>query len=392
MAAKTGITRREILTGAAGAVAAASLTGVAGCFPDVGGTWPDAAVCPVCTTPDGGAGRDQAGPGGPLKGKSMVVTIQRDDSVDGRGLSNEKSQMDAVRTMVDAVLSTLTGGAANPWSVLLPGAGPCTRVGLKVNCLNSFFGTAPAIVRALIGSLLSKLGVCPSNIIVWDRRLDELDSVGKYTSDDLQGAQLLGTVKSLTAAGGPGYSHTDYLTLQGSSPKLSRILTEMTDVTINLPLLKVHGQTGITGALKNIFGMFHCPGSFHTDPAKNQDIHTALPALYNMGPIRQGIKLTLVDALRAVLSGDTDKAPNAMPGRIFASVDPLALDYYALDLINELRAVPPLRMSPITQPLAWMENAYQAGIGTKGYNLVSLQPNGQKLEVDGGAEGIDAAT
>ncbi len=382
MAAKTGMTRREILTGAAGAAAAASLGGLTGCFPEVGGTWPDAAICPVCTPPDGGANLDRTTANAPLTGKSRVATIQRSDSVDARGRSTAQAQIDAVQTMVDAVLSTLAGGASNPWSVLLPGAGTCTRVGLKINCLNPAFATSPAIVRALVGSLISKLGVCPSNIIVWDRRLDEMKD---YTSDDLQGAQLLGTVNSTSAAGGPGYSHTQYLTLQGSTPLLSRILTDMTDVTINCPVLKVHGQTGITAALKNVFGIIHCPGNFHTDPLKGQDMQSALPAIYNIGPIRQSIKLTVVDALRAVTNGDTASAPNSMPGRIFASTDPLALDYYALDLINQLRATPPLRLGPVTLPLDWMENAYQLGLGTKGYSLVTLQPNGEEADLDGGA-------
>jgi hypothetical protein len=76
--------------------------------------------------------------------------------------------------MVDSVLSTLAGGATNPWSVLLPNAGPCTRIGLKVNCLNAYLPTSPAVVRAIIKNLQTNLQACPSNIIVWDRTLEEL--------------------------------------------------------------------------------------------------------------------------------------------------------------------------------------------------------------------------
>jgi uncharacterized protein (DUF362 family) len=112
----------------------------------------------------------------------------------------------------------------------------------------------------------------------------------------------------------------------------------------------------------------------------------ALPAIYNIPAIRQSIKLTIVDGLRAVTNGDTASPPNSVPGRLFASTDPLALDYYALDLINQIRAKPPLRMGPVTKPLDWMENAYQLGLGTKGYTLIALQPNGERAEVDGGAE------
>jgi uncharacterized protein (DUF362 family) len=399
MAPKTGMTRREILTGAASAAAAASIGGLAGCFPDVGGVWPDAGpdvvidTAPMtcgCPPANGRTTDDQVPSTGPVEGKSTVVTIQRDDSVDVKGLSLESSQMKAVREMVDATLSALAGGASNPWPVLLPGAGACTRIGLKVNCLNPYFGTSPALVRAIVGNLIDNLGVCPGNIIVWDRRMDELKTVGKYTTDHLLGAQLMGTIAATNNTSGPGYAAHQYLKLQGSEPKLSRILTELTDVTINCPVLKVHGQTGITAALKNIFGIIDCPGSFHTDEGKGQDIQTALPALYNIPMVRNSLKLTIVDALRAVTNGDTASVPNSIAGRIFASTDPLALDYYALDVINQLRKQPPLRMGPVTNALGWMENAYQLGIGTKGYTLVSLLPNGERATVDGGAEN-DAA-
>lgn len=381
MAVKTGMTRREILTGAAGAAAAASLGGIAGCFPGVGGSWPDAgpdstiSTC-GCSGPDGGTTPDETS-NGPRPGKSTVVTIQRDDSLDGKGLSEEPAQLNAVQGMVDAVLSALADGAANPWSKIVPGIGACTRVGIKINCLNGAFPTTPAIVRAIVNSLVSKADVCAGNIIVWDRNLKEMNDTG-YTSDGFQVAKLMGTLDAPDYAGkGPGYSENDYGTIQGSKPRLSRILTELTDVTINCPVFKVHGQTGVTGALKNVFGIIDCPGSFHTDAVKHQDMQTALPAIYNIPPIRNSIKLTIVDALRAVASGDTNSMPNALPGRIFASMDPLALDYYVLDLMNEVRAARPRNMGPVsTEVLAWMENAYQLGLGTKGYDLISLQPDG----------------
>ena len=392
MAGKPGMTRREILTSAAGAAAAASLSGIAGCFPSVGGTWPDAgpdaaaeeagtpSTC-GCSPPDGGAAQadEQAVP---VQGASMVVTIQRDDSVDAKGKSLAQPQLDVVQGMVDAVLSTLAGGAANPWPVLLPTADRCTRIGLKVNCLNGYFATSPAVVRAIINNLLTNLQTCPANILVWDRRLDELKGAGKYTDAHLQGARLVGTVNSTTDAGGPGYSDDFFGTFQGSTPRLSRILTEQTDITINCPVLKAHNQSGVTAGLKNIYGIIDIPGNYHTVPANNTDLPTALPALYNIPTIRNSIKLTIVDALQAVALGDTNSMPDALPGRIFASIDPLALDHYALDLINQLRAA---RKQPaIGGPIVgWLDNAYQLGIGTKDYNLVTAQSAGDAAS-DGG--------
>ena len=396
MAAKPGMTRREILTGAAGAAAAVSLGGFAGCFPSVGGTWPDApqrsldaeaiSTC-GCATPDGGGAPDDDKQPTPVLGTSTVVTIQRDDSTAAKGKSLAQPQLDAVQSMIDSVLSALAGGAANPWSVLLPTAGPCTRIGLKVNCLNPYFPTSPAVVRAIIRNLQTNLNVCPGNIVVWDRRLDELQDAGQYTDAHLQGARLVGTIKTTKDLSGPGYSSPSFGTFQGSTPRLSRILTEQTDVTINCPVLKRHNQSGVTAGLKNIYGIIDIPGSFHTDEKKGISLPRALPDLYNIPKIRNSIKLTIVDALRAVTLGDTADQPDSIPGRIFASTDPLAVDRYALDLINQLRAK--RKQPPIDGAIVgWLDNAYQLGLGTKDYNLVTLPSDGG-APIDGGA--VDVA-
>jgi uncharacterized protein (DUF362 family) len=376
MATKTGNTRREILMGAAGAAAAASLSHLAGCFPSVGGSWP------VCSQLGGGA-VDDAGQPGPMTGTSTVVTVQNPDSLDATYKSTAQPQIDAIQGMVDTALSTLAGGADNPWPVLLPNWSPSTRIGLKVNCLNSYLPTSPAVVRAIIQSLITRLGVAPSNITVWDRRLDELTKAGKYSTDDLQGATLLGTVASTTDASGPGYTAPACSLVEGSAPRLSRILTDQTDLTINCPVLKSHGVAGVTAGLKNIYGIIDIPGSYHDNLA------TALPILYALPQIRNSIKLTIVDALRAVTTGDTSDMWDCAPGRIFASLDTLALDRYAVDLVNQLRAI--RQKGPISGPvLGWLDNAYQLGLGTKDYNLIecpSTSGGTNGSQVDGSQSG-----
>jgi len=364
MAGKPSMTRREILTGAAGAAAAASLSGIASCFPSVGGTWP-ANTC-GCALADGGTTPTDDSQSSPVSGASTVVTIQRDDSVDAKGKSLAQPQIDAIQSMVDALLLSLAGGATNPWSVLLPNAGPCTRIGLKVNCLNTYLPTSPSVVRAIIKNLQTNLPACPSNIIVWDRSLEELKTTGKYTDADLQGASLMGTLSSSSDISTPGYTDANYGTIEGFTPRLSRILTEQTDITINCPVLKSHGVSGITAGMKNIYGIIDIPSSYHSN------LPTALPALFRIPQIRNSIKLTIVDALQAVTLSDTSSRPDKIVGRIFASLDPLALDYYALDVVNQIRLNTFSRDPVDNSLLGWLDNAYQLGLGTKDYNLVEL--------------------
>jgi Domain of unknown function (DUF362) len=374
MTMKPGITRREMLTGAAVAV---STGAIAGCFPSVGGDWPNAGSC-GCAQPDAGPSGDE--PKSRVVDTALVATIQRDDSIDSKGKSLGQAQLDATQSMVDALLSRLAGGAANPWPTLIPSINTCTRVGIKVNCLNSFFPTSPAVVRAIIASLIAKQGICPSSILVWDRRLDELKGAWKNSMPLLQGAQLVGTWNSPDDKRGPGYT-APWGTIAGSTPRLSRILTEMTDVTINCPVLKTHGQSGITAALKNVYGVIDNPGDYH-----EARLQTALPEIYRIPQICNSIKLTVVDALQAVTSGDTADRPTMTPGRIFASLDPIALDRYAYDLINQLRAV--RKQSAVEAGIvSWIDYAHQLGLGAKGYTLADV--GSADTAADGG--GMDSA-
>jgi uncharacterized protein (DUF362 family) len=273
------------------------------------------------------------------------------------------------------------GGVDNPWSVLLPNYSG-QRIGLKVNCLNPSLPTSPAIVRAIIASLRDKLGVDTHKIVVWDRFDSELTSAGKYSNDDLADARLVGTLTAPIPKGGtedmvtlPGRGYGDTACEappgdDGSLPRLSRILTDpsYTEITINCPVFKTHkAVSGITGALKNIYGMIDNPGQYHNC------VNTALPKLYALPVIRRSISLTIIDALIGLISGDTDQPANAAPRRILLAQDPVALDSYALDLMNQLRAAPPNDMGQVdSTTTVWLDNAANAGLGSRTYKLIQV--------------------
>jgi hypothetical protein len=238
------------------------------------------------------------------------------------------------------------------------------RIGLKVNALNGFVSTSLPVVQAVIAGLERDLGIPKSDIVVWDRRLDELNRAG-LTAEAL-GTQVIGTVNSTTDFGGPGYEDCFCTVSPGKRVRLSRILTELTDATINCPILKTHEVSGVTAAFKNVYGVIDNPGDFH------DDLNTALPAFYALAPVRERFRFTVLDALIAVIMGGTASESDTAPKRIIVSADPLALDYHTLGLVNQLRAADG-SMMPVPEALtAWLANAHQLGIGAREVELVPV--------------------
>jgi len=330
----------------AGAAVAAS-----GCFPDVGGHWPvlsdacrDADTLPPATDP------------------SPVAEVLRDDAVTVDAAS-QRATLNAgpIREMLDAALFALVP-AGSPWRSLLPDWTPDTRLGIKINVLNEQCPTSLPLVQALVGSLVDGLGASRDQIIVWDRRVDELERAG--FTEDAVGAKVMGTIRTVTDSSGPGYGDPTCGVVAGKAPRLSRILTDLTDLTINVPVLKTHDICGVTGALKNIYGLIDNPGDYH------QNINTALPQLYRLPPIRRALRFHVLDALIAVTTGGTSSAPDTVPKRVLASADPLALDRRALALAEQLRDEKQLGLKPVDRSvMGWMENAQALGLGSLTYEV-----------------------
>jgi uncharacterized protein (DUF362 family) len=342
--------RRQFLTETTLATAGLSLSG---CFPDVDGNWP--VECDF----DQGEGLT------PVVGPSRVVEVHDPASVT---LPPEITiQADRVVSMMGETLFRLAGSwsTPRPWLRLLPDYVTGMRVGIKVNCLNPYCPTSVPVIRALVDSLKADLGIPVEEIIVWDRRLDELEGVGVTSA--AVGATVMGTESSTTDRSGPGYGDCVCEVTAGKRTRLSRILTDLTDVTIGCPVLKTHEVSGITASMKNVYGVIDNPGDFHAD------LNTALPALYALEPIRTRFRLHVLDALVAVTVGGTASPVDTIGHRLLAGQDPVALDSYALDLVNRLRTEKGVGLPQVSSGgLAWLDEAHAIGLGARAYEPIAV--------------------
>lgn len=352
MTRRTGTSRRDFLKGAAQVAGAASVAGLAACFPDVGGQWPH--VTEACL--------DEGGPA-PLPGASRVCAVYCEASA----VTKPRYELQAgqVRPMLEAALGGLAATLPDLWKQVFPDYSDATRIGIKVNCLNSSCPTSMPVAKALIDVLVETLGIGTDRIVVWDRRGDELTRCG-FTSEALCGVRVLGTITSLDDRSGPGYGDPICGAVAGKTPRLSRILTDLTDVTINVPVLKTHDVSGVTAAFKNIYGIIDNPADYH------DNLVDTLPVLFALPPIRKLMRLHVLDAFRVIVAGGTSDPPDTVAKTLAASADPLALDNYSLALANELRAAKNIeKLGPVKSDFTgWLQGAFDLGLGTLDYELV----------------------
>ncbi|MGC9396388.1 MAG: DUF362 domain-containing protein [Anaerolineae bacterium] len=252
-------------------------------------------------------------------------------------------QPNAIRQMLDASITQLTGldDAHAAWSALFA---PGERVALKVNTIaGASYWTHVPLVMA-IAERLQDAGVPAEQIVIFDRLSRELQGAGYTLKTDGPGVRCYGTERAYTAG----------WTLLDRDVAISDVLLSC-DALINIPLLKTHGTSGISFALKNHYGTFDRPGQYHAN------IERALGALNALDAIRDRTRLTIGDALSIC----THNWNNAVTGNsILMSFDPVAHDAVGMELFADARAATGANSAAAAQKVAaWLEHAASLGLG-----------------------------
>jgi uncharacterized protein (DUF362 family) len=175
------------------------------------------------------------------------------------------------------------------------------------------------------------MGVAERNIIIWDRLNDDLERAG-YTINTGNGIRCFGNDIA-------GYSEEFHFFGQAGS-LLSRIVTDFSDVIINMPVLKDHGIVGLSAGMKNMFGAIHNPNKYHLDAG-----NPFVADVYAIPQIRNKTKLTICDATRIQYEAGPPYHPKFCEdyNSIIVSEDPVALDYESLKIIERKRKEHSLR-------------------------------------------------
>jgi len=254
--------------------------------------------------------------------KSRVV-IARDDLLRGTGSTVDSRRM---LGLLDRAMQTLCDRdhAIEAWSKLVR---PGETVGLKVNALGGRgLSSNLQLIEAICGRL-QEAGIKAGDIVVWDRDSDELERAGFRIAMGGNGVQCFGT------------DRVDYepeLAAHGSvGSRLSRILTQRSNVLINVPVLKDHDGAGVTIALKNMYGVIHNPNKYHPNGC-----NPYIADLNMLPEIRTRMRLTICDATTAQYEGGPAYKPEYSwrHNALIVSQDPVALDYTGWQIIERKRA------------------------------------------------------
>jgi uncharacterized protein (DUF362 family) len=276
---------------------------------------------------------------GPYPGRVVSVTSAR--SVDtATGAANAE----VVGEMMARGMRTLTGAAttADAWRRFFE---PGDRVGIKVNCGGhphcvSAYEIVAEVVRQLTG-----IGVPPSQIYLYERFQNQLDEVN-YAPHLPESVSIVAAERANRNVDNSGYDAATYLEADffgedDTRSNMMRLVSQRLTKIINIPNMKDHGATGVTGCLKNIaYGSFsnvartHQAGKSHT--------YSVVGTLAAIEPLRSRTVLQIMDGLRGVWHGGPfARTPRYVfyPKQLMVGTDPVAIDRLLLDIIdNERRA------------------------------------------------------
>jgi hypothetical protein len=264
----------------------------------------------------------------------------------------------ALNVMLQEAMLNLTGAKSvnDSWRLFVS---PTDKIGLKVNPVaGKLLSTSLEIVRAITEQLI-EAGIPKTQIIIWDRREEDLNEVGFKSFDfnniTIKGSEIKDKSGSFLDKDGKLYSESmidkswyywadvegkydaetlPYMVNEGKYSYFSRIVTKEIDKIINIPVLKNAGSS-VTLAMKNLaFGTITNTGRLHKDLwAETCAEVCAFP------PLRDKVVLNIIDGVKGCFQGGPAANPQFINEfkTILVASDPVAIDRIGYEIILKKR-------------------------------------------------------
>jgi uncharacterized protein (DUF362 family) len=138
------------------------------------------------------------------------------------------------------------------------------------------------------------------------------------------------------------------------------------DLKISLPVLKSHSVCGLTGAIKNHFGLLKISDRMAMH-AKKIDIHKGIAEI----SLRDKFDIFIVDAVETLIYAQEVRhgGEHAYLGYMLAGVDPVSIDCAGFEFLN---MVDPKLKNMNVENIAHIKYAALFGVGSMDYTLMEV--------------------
>jgi uncharacterized protein (DUF362 family) len=241
-----------------------------------------------------------AKPGMPGPYPGQVAAVHSEKSIDA---ASEKVNVPVMREMMSRGLRALTGDAdlRDAWARFIV---PADVVGIKVNCSGApGIVSTPEVVAEIVRNL-NAVGVAPERIWIYERFQSQMDTV-RYDRYVPAGVHIEAAEEN--RGGILNYDPATYVEVnffgeEDTRSNLIRQVSERFTKIINVPNMKDHGASGVTGCLKNIaYGDFSNVARSHH--ASKTNTLSFIGTLASVEPLRSRTVLQIMDGLRGVWHG-----------------------------------------------------------------------------------------
>ncbi|MFI5301891.1 MAG: DUF362 domain-containing protein [Polyangiales bacterium] len=310
----SGISRRELLGGAAIGAAAIATTAV---------TSAKAAPAPI---PSELAAMPPAG-FVPMSAPGKIVKVAKAGSLQPNGLYPKPEDAKAMlsRAMLELTGTKSLGDAFGKF------VHKDDKVAVKVNGIakGKKFGTNKELVDVILQGLLDS-GVPATSIVVYEQYASFLAGTRVDQSNVPAGVRTMihGNKDMLTPKIPIGDGGATVYT------QFARPLIEATAV-INVSLIKDHSICGYTGCLKNMtHGSTSNPHDFHVHHASPQ-----IARLYAHEAIKSRVRLHITDGYKIMYDGGPVEVVSYVPHEaVYVTTDPVAMDRLGWEMVDKIRS------------------------------------------------------
>ena len=274
-----------------------------------------------------------ARPGMPGTYPGRVVTVHAPKVIDE---VTEAVDVPTVKAMIARGMTTLTGDKdpRDSWARFFNDQ---DFVGIKINASGAPGAMSmPDVVAEIVRNLMV-VGVSPTKIVIHERGGGQI-LLAKYDQFVPAGVRVE-SANTWLGFDPRVYVEASFFGEDDTRSFLLRMVTDQFTKIINVPNMKDHGASGVTGCLKNIaYGEFNNVARSHYK-AQTETL-TFIGTLAATEPLRSRTVLNIMDGLRGVWHAgpfSTDRRYRFYPKQMKFGTDPVAIDRLLIDVIDGKR-------------------------------------------------------